>query len=204
MTRLAASGIAAHVFFELGAGVGMPFASLLGPAPAAALWAVGTRSVFRAAATRPASSDDALAIVNGACLAAVIAHLCGWPTRRTRLGLPWLEDCEGLGPQLMPIYNPIIYFSGVTALIAILAENRTASRRVPLLLAAALAPVLVWAQHGEFRRLTRLARSRRGWWNRRLQQSLQSPPPQSCAPGRTAFLPVVREQADRSVERESR
>jgi hypothetical protein len=40
LTRLTAAATAAHVFFELFAGVGMPLASLLGPAPAAAaLWA---------------------------------------------------------------------------------------------------------------------------------------------------------------------
>lgn len=170
ITRLATGGLAAHVFFELGAGVGMPFASVLGPVPAAALWAVGTRSVWRAAATRLASSDHSLAIVNGVALAAVIAHLAGWPARRTRLGLPWLEDCEGLGPELMPIYDPILYFSGLTALIALVTENRSAPRRVPLLLAATLSPVLMAAQHGEFRRLRRLACTRPGWWNRRLRQ----------------------------------
>jgi hypothetical protein len=170
MTRLATVGVAAHVFFELAAGVGMPFASVLGPVPAAALWAVGTGGVCRVAATRPPSSDSALAFINGVSLAAVIAHLTAWPSRRTRLGLPWLEDCEGLGRELMPIYNPIIYFSGVTALIALAVENRTAPRRLPLLLGIGLVPVLVRAQHGEFRRLQQRARSRPGWWNRRLQQ----------------------------------
>ena len=98
------------------------------------------------------SADRTLAVVNAISLAAVIAHFSAWP-RRTRFGLPWLEDCEGLGPELMPIYNPILHLSGAAALGALLAENRTASRRLPLLVVAATVPVLVWAQHGEFRRL---------------------------------------------------
>src|SRR3954447_22116074 len=48
-TRLASTALAGHVFFELGAGVGMPFASVLGPVPAAACWAAGTLQVQRAA-----------------------------------------------------------------------------------------------------------------------------------------------------------
>jgi hypothetical protein len=42
-----------------------------------------------------------MAVVNGLSLAAAVGHLAGWPRRRTRLGLPWLTDCEGLGPGLM-------------------------------------------------------------------------------------------------------
>jgi hypothetical protein len=41
--------MAGHVFFELGAGVGMPFASVLGPVPAAGLWAAGSAWVQRVA-----------------------------------------------------------------------------------------------------------------------------------------------------------
>ncbi len=44
-TRLAGAAMAGHVFFELGAGVGMPFASVLGPLPAAAVWATATGAV---------------------------------------------------------------------------------------------------------------------------------------------------------------
>ncbi len=75
MTRLATAGLAGHVFFELAAGVGMPLASVLGPMPAAGLWAVTTAGVWRAAASRPASSDATLALWNGLGLAAVLAHL---------------------------------------------------------------------------------------------------------------------------------
>ncbi|MGI5522317.1 hypothetical protein ACQEUX_15370 [Micromonospora sp. CA-259024] len=169
LTRLATAGLAAHVFFELGAGVGMPTASVLGPVPAAGLWALAAGTVWRAAGTRPASGDVVFAVCNGAGLAAVIAHLQGWPHRRTRLGLPWLRECEGLGPDLMRYYNPILYVSGAAALGALLRENRSAPRYLPLL-ALGLVPLFIVGQHAEHWRLREMARRRPGWWNRRLRQ----------------------------------
>jgi hypothetical protein len=169
MTRLATAGLATHLFFELGAGVGMPLASVVGPIGAAGVWGAGTKAVWRAAGTRPSSSDAAFAMVNGFGLAAVTAHLAGWPKQRTRVGLPWLRDCEGLGPDLMRFYNPILYVSGAAALVALLRENRSAPRHLSLL-ALGLVPVLVAAQHGEHRRLKEIARKQPRWWNRRLQQ----------------------------------
>ncbi|HEY4624826.1 MAG TPA: hypothetical protein VIH01_02340 [Blastococcus sp.] len=165
-TRLAGAAMAGHVFFELGAGVGMPFASVLGPAPAAALWTTATAWLQRAAGDP--SRDTALAAVNGMEVAAAIGHLAGWPRRRTRVGLPWLVDCEGLGPELMRWYNPIVYTGGAAALVALLTENRSASRAAGLL-PLALVPLLIRVQHAEHERLRRLAVRRPGWWNRRLQ-----------------------------------
>jgi hypothetical protein len=168
MTRLATAGLAAHVFFELGAGVGMPTASVLGPVPAAGLWAGGTAAIWRAAGRRPASGDAAFGVWNGIGLAAVAAHFAGWPSRRTRTGLPWLRDCEGLGPELMPVYNPVLYVSAAAAVAALARENRSAPRRGPLLTLAAV-PLLVAMQRAEHRRLVDRARSRPAWWNRRLR-----------------------------------
>nr|WP_146218433.1 hypothetical protein [Micromonospora acroterricola] len=169
LTRIATAGLAAHVFFELGAGVGMPAASVLGPAPAAGLWALTTGTLLRTAGTRPASSDGVFAVSNGVGLAAVIAHLRGWPRRRTRLGLPWLRECEGLGPELMRYYNPILYVSGAAALGALLRENRSAPRYVPLL-TLGLVPLLIVTQHAEHWRLREMSHRRPGWWNRRLRR----------------------------------
>jgi len=158
--------MAGHVFFELGAGVGMPFASVLGPIPAAGCWAAGAVAVQRSAGS--SSRDTVLAAVNGTSLAAAVAHLAGWPRRRTLLGLPWLTDCEGLGADLMRWYNPIVYAGGVAAAVALLTESRAAPRwagPAPLL----LVPLLIRVQHAEHERLRRLAVRRPGWWNRRLQ-----------------------------------
>jgi hypothetical protein len=167
LTSMAIAGLATHVFFELGAGVGMPGASVLGPMPAAVVWAAGTRAAWRAARNRRASADTVLAIGNSVGLAAVIAHFAGWPRRRTA-GLPWLRECEGLGPDLMPFYNPILYVSGAAAIAALVRENRSAPRALPLL-AVGLAPALMAAQHAEHRRLRHLAHARPRWWNRRLR-----------------------------------
>jgi hypothetical protein len=167
-TRLATAGLAGHVFFELAAGVGMPAASVAGPLPAALGWASSSLALDRLAARPSPAGDRVLAVADGLGLAAVVAHLAGWPRRRTRIGLPWLADCEGLGPELMPWYNSIVHVSGVAALGGLLRENRAAPRWLGWSLLAAV-PLLVRLQHAEHRRLTALAASRPGWWNRRLQ-----------------------------------
>jgi hypothetical protein len=162
--------MAGHVFFELVAGVGMPSASLVGPLTAATAWAVGTGTAWRAAGTRPSGGDPAFAVLNSVSLAAVIAHLTGWPRRRTRLAIPWLTDCEGLGPRLMPYYNPILYVSGAAAVAALLLENESAPWRLPLL-TLPLVPLLVAAQRTEHRRLKAIAAAHPAWWNRRLAEA---------------------------------
>ncbi|WP_319459575.1 hypothetical protein [Micromonospora sp. RTP1Z1] len=159
--------------FELGAGVGMPLASVVGPYAAAGFWTLVTGGVW-VASGRDASADTVLAAANGFGLAAVSAHLLGWPTRRTRTGLPWLADCEGLGPELMRFYNPILYLSGAAGLLAVAGENRTARARVPMAMLG-LVPVLIAYQHWEHRRLLRQAHTRPGWWNRRLRRLSPAP-----------------------------
>jgi hypothetical protein len=167
LTRLTIAGLAAHLGFELVAGVGMPLASLLGPYAAAGAWTLATGGAWRAAGAGNDSDDEVLAAVNGFGVAAVMAHLTGWPTRRTRIGLPWLRECEGLGPELMPYYNSILYFSAATALLATARENRTAPRHLAPAMVG-LVPALIAFQHWEHRRLRRQARTSPRWWNRRL------------------------------------
>jgi hypothetical protein len=173
LTRLTVVGLAGHVAFELGAGAGVPLASVLGPYPAAGLWTLVTGGTWWAASTGSASADRFLAAVNGFGLAAVTAHLAGWPTRRTRTGLPLLRDCEGLGPELMPYYNSVLYLSAATALLATLRENRTAPVRLSLAMLG-LAPALVAFQHWEHRRLVREGRTTPRWWNRRRRRAAMS------------------------------
>ncbi|MGI5380061.1 hypothetical protein ACQEV2_38585 [Streptomyces sp. CA-251387] len=79
-----------------------------------------------------------------------------------------------LGPGLMPYYNPILYVSGTAAVAALLLENDSAPRRLPLL-TPPLVPLLVAAQHAEHRRLKAIAAARPGWWNRRLAEPDGSP-----------------------------
>jgi hypothetical protein len=167
-TRAAIAGLAAHLLFELAAGVGMPLASLVGPVPAASAWAIALPTTARAARTTTARADTFFAVLNGFGLAAVIAHMASWPHRRTAAGLPWLLDCEGLGPRLMRYYNPILYTSATMAGLAILTENRKAPR-VATLIPLSLIPAIGYAQQAEFRRLKRHAATAPRRWNRRLQ-----------------------------------
>jgi hypothetical protein len=164
-------GTAAHVFYELASGVGMPAASVVGPVPAVAAWATATAGVLGSAGRADPSHDRAFASLNGLFLAAVIGHYVAWPW--TRRGLPWLADCEGLGSERMPVYNTILYLSGGAALAGLLLENRDGRARAALL-AVSLVPVTVVLQRREFRRLQELAWRRPGWWNRRLRRAAPS------------------------------
>ena len=162
-TRAAIVGTAGHVFFELGAGVGMPGASLVGPVPAAVGWAAATVALWRGVEGRPALAEA----VDGVALAATVAHLAAWP--RSRSLPPWLADCEGLGPELMPAYNAILYGSGAAAVAGLV---RRGSRRGLLPLVGV--PVLMAIQHWEHGRHREQARTRPGWWNRRLRRRATS------------------------------
>lgn len=74
----------------------------------------GTCAAWRAARNGPPSRDAVLALVDGVVLTAAVGPLSGWPRTRTRTGLPWLADREGLDAELMKVYNPILYVSGGT------------------------------------------------------------------------------------------
>ncbi|GIH96040.1 hypothetical protein Psi01_66700 [Planobispora siamensis] len=74
----------------------------------------------------------------------------------------------------MRFYNPVLYVSGTAALAALLLENRSAPRPLPLL-ALPLVPFLIVSQHAEHRRHRRLAVERPGWWNRRLRPGRPGP-----------------------------
>lgn len=164
-TRLGTLTAGAHVFYELAAGVGMPFASRVGPGSAAMVWGSATVMTFREAGRQPASRDALFAAVNATFLTAVVAHFAGWP-HRWRAGLPWLTECEGLaGPVILP-YNLVLHVSGVAAVGGLL-ENRQ-GRAVAVLLPA-LVPLFVSEQHREHARLRAQAPRRPGWWNRRLR-----------------------------------
>ena len=168
LTRLATLAVAGHVYFELAAGVGLPVASFVGPVPAALAFAATARAAWRRAGNPSGVVDTRLAFWNGLILAASVAHLTAWPSRRSKQGLPLLVDCEGLGPELMPAYNLLIYAGGGSAALALALENRSGDRR-PALAAISAIPLLVVVQQVEHRRLREQARRRPGWWNRRLQ-----------------------------------
>jgi hypothetical protein len=166
-TRLAAIGAGGHVFYELAAGVAMPFASRVGPLPMATVFASSTAWVFDHAGRRGQSADATFSLIDGVYLSAVLAHFASWP-RTSVVGVPWLVECEGLTGRLMPPYNLILHLSGLAA-VAGLVENRRGGWwgvLVPL----ALTPALMFETPREYDRLRTQARRRPRWWNRRLQQ----------------------------------
>jgi hypothetical protein len=164
-TQVGAAGAGAHVFYELACGVAMPYASRLGPVPAALAFGAGTLAVFRQAGRQPHSRDPFFAAINGVFLSIVLAHFSSWPKTKVA-GLPWLTECEGLSGRLMPPYNLILHTCGAAALAG-LVENRRGcvwGLVVPVL----LVPWLKGEQHREYQRLLAQALQRPRWWNRRL------------------------------------
>jgi hypothetical protein len=170
-TRVGVVFATGHVFYELVAGVGMPIASVIGPAPAAALFGSGGVVAFREAGRQPRSRDRTFAVLNGVFLAAVLAHFSGWPRAR-RWGLPWLTECEGLSGRLMPPYNLMLYASGVAAVGGVVETGRGRGWRAvtpAVLVPAVVVPWLIGEQHRDHARLVDQAQRTPGWWNRRLR-----------------------------------
>ena len=168
LTQATTVGLASHLGYELLAGVGLPGSGAVGAAPAALAFAAATVATCRAAGRSGPEGDAALRLVNGLALGAVGAHLAGWPRRRTAIGLPALVECEGMGRDLMPGYNMLLYLPATTAAVGVLLENRSASRWPPLVLAAALVPLLARVQHRDLAGRRARARRRPDWWHRRL------------------------------------
>jgi hypothetical protein len=157
----------AHVFYELSAGVAMPFASVAGPAPAAVCWATGTSVALRAAGLADRRYDTVFGVVNGTFLTAVLAHFIYWPKRWVG-GVPQLTECEGLRGRVMLPYNMILYASAICAVAGLVENGRRAALRgaaIPLI----GVPALLRVQRIEFDRLKFQARAEPGWWNRRLR-----------------------------------
>jgi hypothetical protein len=166
-TRLGALSMGAHVFYELGSGVAMPFASVAGPVPAAVGWLTSTSVALRAAGRAERRYDTVFGVMNGMFLTAVLAHFIYWP-KRWAGGVPHLTECEGLRGRVLAPYNVILYVSAVASVAGLLENGRWAALRgaaVPLL----GVPILLRIQRVEFRRLRVQAQRDPGWWNRRMR-----------------------------------
>jgi len=175
-TQVGAVSAGAHVFYELLSGVAMPFASVIGPVPAATGWGMSTAVVLRMAERADKRHEAVLGVVNGLFLTTVLAHFIHWP-KRWRFGVPSLSECEGLcGPILVP-YNGILYISGLSAVAGLLENGRRGAVRVAIVPLLGV-PVLLRLQRMEFRRLRLQARRNPRWWNRRLQMQ---PPDRSTS-----------------------
>jgi len=64
-TQVGAVSASAHVFYELLSGVAMPFASVIGPVPAATGWGMSTAVVLRMAERADKRHEAVLGVVNG-------------------------------------------------------------------------------------------------------------------------------------------
>lgn len=89
----------------------------------------------------------------GVSIASVVVHFVDWPWSR-RLGIfPWLDEAEGMGQNLLPPYNTVLWLWGIGGVGAVLTETRRADLRFvaaglltgPLLLASARHH-FVWAR----------------------------------------------------------
>lgn len=167
LTTVSVLGVAAHIFYELGCGVGMPLASVLGPRLAAATWSGATGALLVSARRPGRARDVGFVLFHGASLSVALGHLSGWPRRHLGLPVPWLSTCEGLGGRLMPAYNVILYTCAASAVAALVRENGSASRSF------ALPPVLLFrllarTQHAEYDRMVEDAHRQPRWSYRRL------------------------------------
>ena len=102
----------------------------------------------------------------------MISHFISWP-RTTRVGLPWLTECEGLDGRLMGPYNAMLYLSALAA-VGGAVENRGAwqwSAFTP----AVVVPFLARETRLEYRRLLAQSAQRPRWWNRRLRARTLEP-----------------------------
>ncbi len=127
----------------------MPFASVIGPVPAAMGWGTSTAVVLRMARRADKRHEAGFGVVNGLFLTAVLAHFIYWPKRWT-LGVPRLSECEGLRATMLLPYNGIPLISALSAEAGLL-ENGLRLQRM------------------ECRGLRIEARRNPRWWNRRLQ-----------------------------------
>jgi hypothetical protein len=165
-TRLGILSIAAHLGYELAAGVAIPLAPHVGVRAATAAFAVPAATAYVPAGrlVRP-RGDGSFAITNGLVLAAVIAHYSSWP-RTWRGGLPWLTECEGLDGPIIGPYNVLLQVSAVAG-AAGLWENRS-KWRWGAATALATVPLLRHATPREYAQLVQQAAANPKWWNRRL------------------------------------
>ena len=163
--------MAGHLGYELAAGVAVPLASRVGIRVAAAGYALGAATVYRAASRSLGPHGDRVsASANGLFLSAVIAHYTTWPRTRRR-GFPWLLESEGLGPDIIGPYNVLLQVSAVAA-VAGLVENRRAWPAAVITVGVAL-PVLRSVTPREYQRLLEQAATTPRWWNRRLVRRVQ-------------------------------
>ena len=162
--------MAGHLGYELGAGVGVPLASRVGPPVACGGYAGALAAAYGGAGRLHGSRGvTVFAALNGVFLAAVLNHYARWP-RDPERRIPWLVECEGLRGRVIGPYNVMLQAVLVSSLAG-LVENRE-GWRWGLGFAVGTFHFFWWATPREYDRLVEQARHRPRWWNRRLSRSL--------------------------------
>jgi hypothetical protein len=168
-TRLGIVGMAAHLGYELAAGVGVPLASRVGPLVAGGGYAGTLAVAYREAGQLRGSRGEAVfAALNGVFLAAVVNHYTLWP-RDAERRIPWLVECEGLHGRVIGPYNVMLQGAVLCSLAGLL-ENRD-GWSWGIGFAVGTFPFFRWATPREYDRLVTQAQRRPRWWNRRLSSS---------------------------------
>ena len=169
-TVLAAALTAAHHGFELSSGVGLVGQPELGLVGAGTFWALQIPTWVALAGGGGRRWDRLLAVWSGAALAGALVHFLIWPWRRGVLGLPVLEEAEGLGASKLPAYNALLYGWGVASALSIALDVPPCERRWAILGLAAL-PVLRLSAKHHFSWVVEEAARRPAWWNRGVQDN---------------------------------
>lgn len=89
----------------------MPFASVIGPVPAATGWGMSTAVVLRMAERADKRHEAVLGVVNGLFLTTVLAHFIHWP-KRWRFGVPSLSSAKDYAAQSWCLTTVFFTFRG--------------------------------------------------------------------------------------------
>lgn len=161
---LTAAGMLAHHGYELAAGVGLVGQHKMGLAGSSSLWG-GLVPPWLLTAERGSSRwSPLLGFGVGASLAGVAVHYMLWPWELRR-GLPTLTEAEALKQEQLPAYNAVLWFWGLTALLAVFRETPRSGLKW-VLLGLLTIPLMRTSATEGFEWLREQARTNPAWWNR--------------------------------------
>jgi hypothetical protein len=178
---LAGVGAAAHNAIERWAGVGVFLEPFLGRRATNVLWSATLPWSLITAARASERDRPMLAFTAGFSVAGATVHYVAWPWSLRGGIVPWLEEAEGLEPELLPIYNLslLVWLTGGVG--SLLLETRRVHLKYALA-GLATAPLLSASAAHHFAWARRQAAIDPGRWSK----SLLEPQPQSKRASRAA------------------
>jgi hypothetical protein len=147
LNALASLGAAAHNGFERWAGVGVFLEPWIGRRATNILWALlHPFSLWKS--LRPGRRDEPMLAFNaGLAIAGAGVHFVEWPWSLRFGFLPWLEEAEGFGPELLPAYNTILWAWLVSGVASVALETRREHLKYAAAGVATAPLLLVSARH---------------------------------------------------------